>query len=216
LLDQVTKRAKLIGAVNTVYRRGDRLVGDNTDATGFLRALRDAGFRPRGARVLVVGAGGAARAVVAALHDSGARAIHVVNRSPARRRSVAGHFARAKVVVSTGGLEDLRHSNRLAGVRLIVNTTSIGWHDETFPSLDFEATDPGCLFHDLVYGKSTNFLERARSAGRPTLDGLSMLLHQGAAAFSLWTGRRAPLDVMSRALRQHTASRVPIVARDKS
>ena len=216
MLDDVTSRARLIGAVNTVYRRRDELHGDNTDATGFLRALKDVGFRPRRRRALVVGAGGAARAVVAALHEAGAGQIVVVNRSSGRRRSLAAHFARAFVTVETADLDLLTDEKALSRLDIIVNTTSVGWHDEKFPDLSYAATPGACLFHDLIYGRNTDFLARAQRLGRPTLDGLSMLLHQGAAAFSLWTGQSAPLDVMSRALRQHPVSLLPLSSRDKS
>jgi len=210
MLDDVTSRARLIGAVNTVYRRRDELHGDNTDATGFLVALKEHGFRPRRRRALVVGAGGAARAVVAALHDAGAAHILLANRNPARRRALATHFGHGGVAVETSDLDALVDENVLREMDLIVNTTSLGWHDEKFPPLPCESTRPTCLFYDLIYGKSTDFLLRARGAGRPTLDGASMLLHQGAAAFGLWTGQSAPLDVMSRALRQQHASRHPL------
>jgi shikimate dehydrogenase len=216
LLDEVTSRARLIGAVNTVYRRRDELLGDNTDAVGFLRALKDAGFKPRRRQAVVIGAGGAARAVVAALHEAGAARITVVNRGAARRRSLAAQFARAFVTVETSDLEGLTDEEALADVDLVVNTTSVGWQDEKFPPIDFRATRAQCLFYDLVYGKETDFLAGARRSGRPTLDGLTMLLHQGAAAFSLWTGQGAPLDVMSCALRQHPASRKRLPSRDKS
>lgn len=216
LLDQVTSRARLIGAVNTIYRRGDELHGDNTDATGFLRALRDAGFKPRRRRAIVIGAGGAARAAVAALHEAGAAGITVVNRGAARRRSLAAQFARAFVEVETADLDLLRDEEALARAHLVVNTTSLGWQDEKFPPLAYKATAPDCLFYDLIYGKETDFLAKGRAAGRPTLDGLSMLLHQGAAAFTLWTGQTAPLDVMACALRQHPASRKRLPSRDKS
>lgn len=215
MLDETTARAKMIGAVNTVYRRGDMLLGDNTDATGFLRALKDADFRPRKRRALVVGAGGAARAVIAALHDGGARSILVANRSAARRRALAAQFARAFVTVETADLDVLEDETALADVDLVVNTTSLGWHDEKFPPLAYSATPPRCLFNDLIYGRDTDFLLRARRAGRPTLDGLGMLLHQGAAAFSLWTGQSAPLDVMAGALRQQRASLRPLPTRNK-
>ena len=216
MLDGVTARVELTGAVNTVYRRGDEVLGENTDIVGFLRALADAGFRPRGRRVLVIGAGGAARAVVAALHQGGARTILVANRGAARRRSLASHFTRAGASVETDGLGCLTDESVLGDVDLVVNTTSIGWHDERFPPLAVGASPKRCLFNDLVYGRKTDFLDRARRAGRAVLDGQGMLLLQGAAAFSLWTGQNAPLDVMARALRQHPVSLTPLPRRVNS
>ena len=143
--DGTTARATLIGAVNTIYWRGDTLLGDNTDATGFLRALRDAGFRARRRRALVIGAGGAARAVVAALHETGAKRILVVNRSAARRRALAAQFARAQVNVETADLDALTDAETMAETDLVVNTTSVGWQQERFPPVEWAATPPQCL-----------------------------------------------------------------------
>jgi shikimate dehydrogenase len=97
-------------------------------------------------------------------------------------------------------LQALTDSSQLKGVDLVVNATSIGWHDERFPPLDYAATAPRCVFNDLIYGTSTDFLRRAAAAGRPHLDGAGMLLHQGAAAFRLWTGRVPPVEVMRQAV----------------
>jgi shikimate dehydrogenase len=216
MLDGVTKRARVIGAVNTVYRHGDEIFGDNTDASGFLAALREAAVRLRGRRALVIGAGGAARAVVAALHDAGASHIVVANRSAGRRRSLAAHFAAWHVSIETADLEALTDRRLLARVSLVVNTTSLGWHDEPFPPLAYAATPSGCICHDLVYGRRTEFVAMAEQAGRRTLDGLGMLLHQGAAAFTLWTGERPPLEVMRRALEERPAARRPVRRRSKS
>jgi len=200
LLDELTRPARLAGAVNTVYWRENRLVGDNTDVQGFLHCLAEADYRVRGCRALVVGAGGAARAVVAALLRSGARHILVVNRSTARRKALARHFLRHGARIMTAPLPALQRTESVAGVDLVVNATTLGLHGERFLPLAYAATPVHCLFVDLVYGRKTDFLQRARNAGRPTLDGTRMLLHQGAAAFRRWTGKEPPLDIMARAL----------------
>ncbi len=206
-LDDLDENARLIAAVNTIYWRRDRLVGENTDVTGFVRGLRDAGGRLRGARALVVGAGGAGRAAVAGLHRGGAVEICVVNRSAGRKRALQRHFAGQEIEVRTADLDRLTNVKALTTIDLIVNATSIGLHGEKFPLLEYSATPPHCLFYDLIYGRRTDFLQQAKRYERPALDGTSMLLHQGAAAFTLWTGRRPPLDVMAGALRaqQRTA-----------
>src|SRR5579885_1485279 len=187
LLDALTPEAARIGAVNTIVARGRRLVGDNTDARGFLRALRGR-VRLRGARAVVIGAGGAARAVGAALVAGGARAVVVANRTVARPE------ARAAPLAALAG------RTLLADATLVVNTTSAGLAGGGL-GLRPTTSPPGCLFVDLVYGtRPTPFLAAAARAGRPIADGTRMLLHQGALAFEAWTGRRAPLGAMARAL----------------
>src|SRR5579884_1371000 len=186
LLDALTPEAARIGAVNTIVARGRRLVGDNTDARGFLRALRGR-VRLRGARAVVIGAGGAARAVGAALVAGGARAVVVANRTVARGEALAARLAAL-------GCPEAR------AAPLVVNTTSAGLAGGGL-GLRPTTSPPGCLFVDLVYGtRPTPFLAAAARAGRPIADGTRMLLHQGALAFEAWTGRRAPLGAMARAL----------------
>ncbi len=209
LLDGLTAAARLAGAVNTVYRRGDRLLGDNTDVYGFLRALAEAGYRTRGSRAVVIGAGGAARAVVAALVRASAQHILVVNRSAARRMALARHFLRHGARIMTSSLAVLRSAQSLAGADLVVNATTLGLRGERFVPLAYAATPERCLFVDLIYGRNTDFLQQARRAGRPTLDGTGMLLHQGAAAFRRWTGKEAPLSVMAQALAEAAENAKP-------
>ncbi len=201
LLDSLSPRAERIGAVNTIVNREDHLFGDNTDAVGFLRAVRGAGVRPKSAKTIVVGAGGAARSIVVALAEAGAAAVHVVNRSPPRARRLARSVRSEDTVVEVAGLDAMADAAFLADTALVVNTTPLGWKGERFPEIAYQATRPSCLFCDLVYGIPTDFLRRARRARRRVMDGSEMLLHQGASAFSLWTGRSAPLSVMRAALR---------------
>jgi shikimate dehydrogenase len=208
-LDTVSARAQRAGAVNTILNHGGRLHGENTDIIGFQRALSAVRFRLRGARVLVVGAGGAARAVLTALHEGGARSVTIANRTTARARALAIAFGGSRLRVDVARLAALRDVGRLAAFDLVVNATSVGLHGEPFVPLSYGDTPARCLFADLLYGRRTDFLCRADRAGRPTLDGLGMLLHQGAAAFSLWTGRRAPIATMRRALHVAMAATGP-------
>ncbi len=200
LLDVVTPAARRIGAVNTVKLAGGRLLGDNTDAPGFLRSLRGH-VRLRGGRTVLIGAGGSARAVAAGLVAAGCAEIVVANRTPARGEALAAWLrddagARRVAVVP---LAALRTGAPLEGVRLVVNTTPVGLAGLALP-MRVAATSPRCLFVDLVYAR-TPFLAAAARAGRPTLDGAGMLLHQGALAFAWWTGRVAPVAPMAAALR---------------
>jgi shikimate dehydrogenase len=202
-LDEIAPDAALIGAVNTVRREGARLIGENTDGKGFLRGVRDdAGVDPRDKRVVVLGAGGAARAIVTELALAGAAEVLVVNRSIERGSALA-----ASLAARTGRpirFEPWRGIYRVtATVDLLVNATSIGLFPDVkaMPPVDLTGAHPGMLVCDVVFNPpETPLLAAARSLGLPTLDGLSMLVYQGAIGFQLWTGREAPADVMKQAL----------------
>jgi len=220
LLDGLTPAARRIGAVNTVIPRpGGRLVGDNTDSLGFLRSLRGL-MRLRGARVLIIGAGGSARAVGIALADAGVARLTLVNRTESRAQALAvrlaeGHATAVEVVpfdmLETGAI--------LVDADMVVNTTSAGLEDSAL-RLRWRAAPRATLFVDLLYGtRPTPFVAAARRAGRRAIDGSGMLLHQGALAFERWLGGRAPLAAMRGALVAHglleasaRASRSPVSA----
>jgi shikimate dehydrogenase len=212
LLDALDAAAAAIGAVNTIVRQVDgRLVGYNTDCTGFVRALREqAGFDPAGANVLLLGAGGAARAVVYALLKAEATTLGVANRTPARAEALTESFARLAAEQAAALYtveEDTPHFDEaLRQANLVVNATSIGmWHGpaEGRSPLEGRTLRPGMLVYDLVYNpEQTPLLIQAQQAGCPTLGGLAMLVYQGAEAFELWTGKPAPIDVMFAAARR--------------
>jgi len=204
-LDRIAPDAALIGAVNTVRREGDQLIGENTDGKGFLRGLHlDAGVDPRGKQAVVLGAGGAARAIVTELALAGAADILVVNRSIERGEGMAAELAR-----KTGAsirFEAWRGAYRIArGVDLLVNATSIGLYPDVdaMPPVDWGGASDHMLVSDAVPNPpETRLLREARGLGLPVLDGLSMLVHQGAIGLRMWTGQDAPVDVMKEALRQ--------------
>ncbi len=202
LLDAVTREAERIGAVNTIlFAAGGRTVGDNTDGRGFLAALRGR-VRLRGARALIIGAGGSARAVGAALCQGGTARITIANRTPARGERLAERLGRLGAGATAAvPLAALERGQVLEDATLVVNATPLGLAGSG-PRVRYVAAPRGCLFVDLVYAAHlTPFLAGAARAGRPTLGGAPMLLHQGALAFEAWTGRRAPRAVMARALR---------------
>ncbi|MBC7105034.1 MAG: shikimate dehydrogenase [Firmicutes bacterium] len=209
-LDEVSEEARLMGAVNTVVRRGDRLIGHNTDGEGFLRALRAAGFDPAHRSVLLLGAGGAARAVAVALARAGAASISVANRTPARAERLArwlaeGLGAAARAVPWPGENGAPAGRQALAGADLVVHATPLGTFPDAQagPDLAYECLRPGQVAFDLVYNPAeTAFLARARAAGARTVSGLEMLVHQGSLAFELWTDQSPPLDTMRAALRE--------------
>ena len=193
LVDELTSSARTLGAVNCVARDGRRLIGHNTDGAGFIASLtHDAGFAPAGRSCLVLGSGGAARAVVLALAEAGADEVIVVNRTRERAELTAGLAGRAGRV---GSAADAGRAD------LVVNATSVGMGGKGCP-IDAELLGSGHLVADLVYHPvSTPLLEQARLRGAATLDGVGMLVHQGAVAFELWTGRPAPLEVMASSAR---------------
>ena len=201
-LDEVKPDAALMGAVNTVVRVGDRLVGENTDGKGFMTALTgDAGFDPEGKRVVVLGAGGAARAITVELSLAGVERLTVVNRSPERGRELVALLngrtpVKADFVPWTGAYA------APAGTDLLVNATSIGLYPNVGdrPEISYESITPGMVVCDVIIAPSTPFLEEARRHGAGTLDGLGMLVYQGAIGFRLWTGLDAPVKVMHDAL----------------
>lgn len=211
LVDELTGAARAVGAVNTVVRHGARLVGHNTDAPGFLRGLAELGFDPAGAGCLVLGAGGAARAVVWALLGAGARVV-VVNRDAARAERLVADLeaAGAPAGRATAAPTAAPH---LPAARLLVNTTSVGMAGGPDPDglplltpAQLAALPAGAGVVDLVYRPALTPLLRAAAArGHATQNGLPMLLWQGALAFEAWTGRPAPAAVMREALERGLA-----------
>ena len=200
-LDDLDPLAKALGAVNTIVKEDGRLVGYNTDAHGLMKALRkDGACDPKGLSVLVLGAGGAARAAVFALVDAGVASLTIANRTLARAESLASEFEAASAGVEAVPLEE----SALAGVcrkaDLIVNTTSMGMRHgiaERETPLKASTIRAQTMVYDLVYNPAeTPLLVEAKAAGAKTLGGLPMLVYQGAASFELWTGRPAPIDVM--------------------
>jgi shikimate dehydrogenase len=206
-LDRLSERARACGAVNTIVNRGGVLEGENTDVLGLERDLASLGpGRRRLGCAVVLGAGGAARAVVVALGRR-SRRIVVAARRPSQARALAedlGPMVAAEIetidlaALAPGGAAAREVLGKAA---LVVNSTSLGMRGETFAPLAYDLTRRTCFFYDLVYtARRTPFLAPAARLGRGTANGLGMLLHQGAASFELWTGAKAPLDVMRRAL----------------
>lgn len=203
-LDSLSPEAELCGAVNTVVNQDGQLFGDNTDGRGFLNSLQEAKLAPRGIEVVLIGAGGSARAVLVSLIRARCAAIRIVNRTQANARKLVRTYRRTgETRLEALPLDSLCDPAVVSRAGLVINASAVGLHDDEFLPLAYTATQAGCLFYDLLYRPDrTPFLRHARAAGRPVMDGRRMLLHQGALAFSLWTGRPAPLEVMDRALRR--------------
>jgi len=187
IVDQVDATAARIGAVNTVIARPDGMLeGRNTDAFGFRENLRAAqpGWRAGAGPAVVLGAGGAARAVVAALLDDGAPEIRLVNRSRDRAAALAAALGGPIELVDWA-----RRAAALAGAALLVNTTSLGMTGQPPLDLALDALPQAALVNDIVYVPlETPLLRAARGRGNPAVDGLGMLLHQARPAFAAWFG----------------------------
>ncbi|TAK27177.1 MAG: shikimate dehydrogenase [Chloroflexota bacterium] len=208
LLDEIDGRARAIGAVNTIVRRGRRLQGYNTDADGFVQGLRErTGFELGGQRVVMLGAGGAARAVAFAALESGVASLTIFNRDLERARRLLNDLEQVTSVGPGIARAMLLDTKSLAGAvvetDLLVNATPVGMYHTAS-----EGTSPAegivlpasMLVYDLIYNpRQTRLLLDAAAAGARTLDGLAMLVHQGAEAFALWTGRQPNLEAMFRA-----------------
>ena len=194
-LDQISGDAAAIGAVNTIQRVGDRLIGHNTDVDGFGEFIAgDAGISVSGSTALVLGAGGAARAVVKALDDLGAAEITIVARRSEQGSALTELVGRARAEV----IDWDKGADAAAAAGIVVNATPLGGADEN-PLAGVEWR-PGQAVVDLVYSPpSTPLVEAARRAGADAWGGLGMLIRQAAASFQVWTGQDPPLETMSAA-----------------
>jgi shikimate dehydrogenase len=201
LIDKLTEEAQATGAVNTLTREGRRLVGHNTDVPGFVIALdKLVGRQKMPRQAVVLGAGGGSRAVVYGLIRAGFQRIVIFNRHLHRAEGLVKHFARSASHMDLKAMpwHDSIIESELAKTKVLVNATSIGLNDDVSP-VPGEVITGDLLVLDLIYSR-TRLLRDAEAAGAMAMDGETMLLHQGAAAFALWTGQAAPLEVMGRAL----------------
>lgn len=187
LCDRLDAAADAVGAVNCIAFAGDALVGHNTDAAGFVDALAsELGREARGVRAVLLGAGGAARAVAHGLTEAGAGEVVVVAR-------------RAPAWCAARGWDEL--AGLLPACDLLIDCTSAALGGEPYPApVPVAALPAGAAVASLMYGRPIPLLEQARARGLASMDGAGMLVHQGARAFAIWTGRPAPIDAMRAAL----------------
>lgn len=210
LLDEVTPEAAAIGAVNTVRNDNGRLSGTNTDGLGFLRSLQEElGFDPKDREVLLLGAGGSARAIALVLLGAGVSRLTIANRTLARAEILAA-ACRALFPATPIGAATL-DSLADSAPHLLVNATTVGMGGgpgDGLSPLELAPLQVRTAVADIVYHPlETPLLAQARALGLPHANGLGMLLHQGTAAFSFWTGLEAPVEIMRAALLQGMLSR---------
>jgi shikimate dehydrogenase len=196
--DLRTPAAEALGAVNTLWREGPLLWGDNTDVEGFLTNMDEGapGWADRRRSAVVIGAGGASRAVVHALVSRGVERIAIVNRTKARAAALATQFGRTVIASSWDGL-----SAELSQADLLVNASSLGMRGQTPLDIDLAGLPGDAVVSDIVYVPlRTPLVEAARARGLRAVEGLGMLLHQAVPAFERWFGRRPEVTAELRAL----------------
>ena len=201
-LDEVKPDAAMMGAVNTVVRVGEKLVGENTDGKGFMHSLtRDSMVDPKGKKVLVLGSGGAARSITVELALAGAQQITIVNRSSERGR-VLTEILNSKTPAKAIFIEWQGTYSIPSDTNILVNATSIGLFPKVHekPDIDYESINSEMIVCDVIHTPMTPFLKEAHDRGARIVDGLGMLVYQGAIGFKLWTGLDAPVKVMHKAL----------------
>ena len=206
---QLSPLAERLGVVNTVTNVGGQLVGDSTDGPGFVDSLAELGWSPDGKRCLVLGAGGSARAVVLALGAAGAKRVEVVARRPEQGLEVAALAGEAGMVATVDAADE---------ADLVVNATpvgmagvAVGGGGELPFGLEPKRLGPGQLVADLIYAPATTqLMVSARARGAGTCNGLGMLVHQAARQLTIWTGRDAPIEVMSAAALRELGKRAEI------
>ena len=205
-LDDVHVHAKDVGAVNTVVNKKGRLIGYNTDGAGYLLSLREeTGFSVRGKKVVILGAGGASRAIFHALLDARPASVVISNRTPKRASDLAREFAKRfkNTVIRTVPFKKGPLSEEAQSADLLVNTTSLGMTGQARLDFPVESLPKGAVVSDIVYRPlETVLLKKARSRGLKTHDGLSMLVRQGSIGFELWTGKKAPVELMRKAAKK--------------
>ena len=195
LCDDVTDQAARIGAVNTIVVGADgTLTGSNTDAFGFIENIQqDSDWQAAAGPAVMIGAGGAARAVAVALIDAGVPELRIANRTIARAEALAGDLSAPATAITVHDWPD--RAAALDGAALLVNTTSLGMHGQPPLDLDLDALPADAVVNDIVYVPlETPLLQAAAARGNPVVDGLGMLLHQARPGFEQWFGVRPAVD----------------------
>ncbi len=203
-LDELSEAARIIGAVNTVIARDGKLIGENTDGKGFVRSLTDEGIPLSGKTVTLLGAGGAAKAIGVECALAGARKLNIINRNAARGtelvETISKHTPAEAVYLPWAGTAAIP-----ADTEILINATCVGLHPsvDECPDIRYEDIAPGMPVCDVVFNPAMPlFLRKAAARGARVVTGLGMLTNQGALNFELWTGVKAPREVMYEALKK--------------
>lgn len=198
-LDDITAEAKLIGAVNTIHNQDGKLIGYNTDGQGFITSLlTDGRVKLEGQKVLLIGAGGAGKAVAVKLAERGVERLVITDKIEEKAKALVGRLQEnipdCPVYAMPPG--DKEFAKTVLESTLLINATPVGMKEGDPPIIDPEYLHKALFVYDVIYNRETPLIEAAKKRGLRTLDGMGMLIHQGAASFEIWTGQKAPIEVM--------------------
>lgn len=201
-LDEVSESAEIMGAVNTIYWKDNKLTGENTDGKGFIKSLQDGEISLNGRNAVILGAGGAARAIAVELAGAGIRKITVINRSQKSGQALTD-------IINEKTQADgifLQWNDCIVipeDADILVNATPIGFTDDQKPDIDYDRLPENVIVCDVIPNKlKTSFLKEAEGRNLKTFNGLEMLVNQGALAYELWTGKKAPVEIMKQAMKK--------------
>ncbi|MDG1890334.1 MAG: shikimate dehydrogenase [Verrucomicrobiota bacterium] len=199
-LDGLGESAAIMGAVNCVVKRDDRFIGENTDGKGFLESMKSV-ISPEGQHIVLLGAGGAARAIAVELALAGAGKISVINRSPDRGKELC-QLINDQLEVASSYTPWEKNYKIPPDTDVLVNATSIGLYDGTAPlAIDLETLNPSTIVADVIFNPAETWLIRnARRIGCTALDGLGMIVNQGITSVAYWTGLRPDQSIMRNAV----------------
>ena len=193
-VDKIDNTAKKIGSINTIVNKNGILYGYNTDAPGFIESLKVNGFTPKNKTALLLGAGGAGKAIAAALELNGIKRIYLFELDAAKAKSLAKKVKTCKIIKQKD-LQKIKEE-----LDLCVNATPVGMHKGDPSILPKDMFTKNCFYYDVIYNRETEFLKLAKNAKAKASGGLGMLLMQGVKGFELWTGKKAPVEIMRKAL----------------
>jgi len=198
-LDEITPEAKFIGAVNTIHNREGKLIGYNTDGQGFITSLlTDGKVKLEGQKVFLLGAGGAGKAVAVKLAERGVERLVITDKIVKRTETLVGKLRENIPDCPVYAIfpDDKEFAKTLLGSTLLVNATPVGMNEGDPCVVDPEYLHKDLFIYDVIYNRETPLIEAAKKRGLKALGGIGMLIHQGAASFEIWTGQKAPIEVM--------------------
>lgn len=204
-LDEISEEVKLIGAVNTVVNKGGKLVGYNTDWMGFLESLREDGVSLKEKKAFLIGAGGAALSLGFALVKEGVKTLFLTNRTYSRAENLARKLKEIKGDETEIKVVEFEKKEKLVseGIDILINATSLGMKEKDPPLIDLTGFPSSLYVYDVIYNRETELLKEAKKLGMRCQGGLGMLIYQGASAFWLWTGKKAPIEKMKAVARDY-------------
>ncbi|MCR5176321.1 MAG: shikimate dehydrogenase [Anaerovibrio sp.] len=203
-LDAIDKDAEILGAVNTIVNDDGRLIGYNTDVVGFVKGMKQNGFEPAGKNAVLLGAGGAARAIIWGLVQEKVASLTIGVRNVPKVKPLVDYFSQY-MEISLLDWQSETFDQALQGAELLINATPLGMYPQVdnMPPIQWDKVQDGIFVYDIIYTPAeTLFLKTAREHGCKTLNGEAMLVGQGAESFRLWTGMEPDQRVMTKALRK--------------